>query len=124
MLSVVPRGVCDRYQAFVEAGGYQTREWWTHEGWRWLTRGTAALNVGHHETTDTNDLKNRIGPRFWLHDTPRGSDGSTTCGSQWRRRVFDYEVELAPHEPVVHVSWYEAMAYCKWAGRRCVDIVT
>jgi hypothetical protein len=104
-----------RYQLFVEAGGYQTREWWTHEGWRWLTRGTVAMNVGHHETTDVGEKNTRIAPRYWRH----GSPGE--AGSEWRQRIFDYEVNLAPHEPVVHVSWYEAMAYCRWAGRRCVD---
>jgi iron(II)-dependent oxidoreductase len=26
--------------------------------------------------------------------------------------------ELAPHQPVVFVTWYEAEAWCRWAGRR------
>lgn len=106
----------DRFQAFVEAGGYQTREWWTHEGWRWLTRGTAAMNVGHHETTDANTLATRMGARYWKCIPPEDGDGK----GKWKQRFFDREVELAPNEPVVHVSWYEATAYCNWAGRRCV----
>ena len=108
--------ICDRFQAFVEAGGYQTREWWTHEGWRWLTRGTAAMNVGHHETTDASSLATRVGARYWKCTSPEGGDGR----KKWTQRVFDREVELAPNEPVVHVSWFEAVAYCNWAGRRCV----
>ena len=74
------------------------------------------MNVGHHETTDIGEMNTRNGPRYWLHGSPEDDGGS----SEWRQRVFDYEVDLAPHQPVVHVSWYEAMAYCKWAGRRCV----
>ena len=79
------------------------------------------MNVGHHETTDADNQQKRIGPRFWLHDTLGDHDFKNAGCGQWRRRIFDYEVELAPHEPVVHVSWYEAMAYCQWAGRRYVD---
>ena len=97
------------YQVFVESGGYETREHWTHEGWRWLTRGTAAMNVGHHETTDREaGDQDRVGPRYWQ----QGED------EMWSQQVFHRVVELEPFEPVMHISWYEAMAYAKWAGRR------
>ena len=35
------------YLQFVEDGGYseRCREFWCHEGWRWLTRGAGAMNV-------------------------------------------------------------------------------
>jgi iron(II)-dependent oxidoreductase len=39
----------------------------------------------------------------------------------WRdakQRRFDRWVERAPDEPVMHVSWHEAHAYCRFAGRR------
>jgi len=42
-------------------------------------------------------------PRYWR-------DG--------KQRRFDLWVERAPDEPVMHLSWHEAQAYCRYAARR------
>ncbi|WP_062354450.1 ergothioneine biosynthesis protein EgtB [Herbidospora yilanensis] len=47
-------------------------------------------------------------PLFWTRD-----DG----GSWWRTRFGRAEL-IPPNEPVQHVSWYEADAYARWAGKR------
>ncbi|HET7366236.1 MAG TPA: selenoneine synthase SenA [Burkholderiales bacterium] len=46
-------------------------------------------------------------PRYW-----RKADG------EWQERRFDRWQALALDEPVRHVSWNEAQAYCRWAGER------
>lgn len=77
------------YQRFIEAGGYEERRWWTAAGW--------AL-VQEHKLR---------APLFWKRD-----------GGQWLRRRFGATEPVPPDEPVLHVSWYEADAYARWAGRR------
>ena len=36
----------------------------------------------------------------------------------WYFRRFDTWSPLPSHQPVIHVNWYEANAYCRWAERR------
>ncbi|WP_329578560.1 ergothioneine biosynthesis protein EgtB [Kitasatospora sp. NBC_01250] len=77
------------YQRFIEDGGYQEPRWWTAQGW--AHRMTAKLTA----------------PLFW----------SRTDG-QWLRRRFGHLEPVPAAEPVLHVTWYEADAYARWAGRR------
>lgn len=77
------------FLAFVEAGGYRCREFWSDAGWRWRESVVAER------------------PLYW-----RRMDG------EWQRKVFDCWVRLESFLPMIHVNWFEADAYCRWAGRR------
>jgi iron(II)-dependent oxidoreductase len=77
------------FARFVDDGGYGRREVWSDEGWAWRD----SVSTEH--------------PIYWS----KGEDG-------WNHRRFDKVEPLPPHQPIIHVNWYEADAYCRWAGRR------
>jgi iron(II)-dependent oxidoreductase len=80
---------CGGYVQFIEDGGYDDPRWWTPAGW------------DHRQKTGL------AAPLYWRRD-----------GGQWTRRVFGRPEPVTPDEPVLHVCWYEADAYARWAGRR------
>ncbi|MBT2489950.1 ergothioneine biosynthesis protein EgtB [Streptomyces sp. ISL-96] len=77
------------YLRFMEDGGYTDERWWAAEGWAQIRK---------------HDLR---APLFWRRE-----------GGQWLRRRFGVVEPVPEDEPVLHVSWYEADAYARWAGRR------
>ncbi|MFC9947538.1 ergothioneine biosynthesis protein EgtB [Streptomyces pratensis] len=80
---------CGAYRRFIEDGGYTDGRWWAPEGW---------AMVREHDLS---------APLFWHRDA-----------GQWLRRRFGMTEPVREDEPVLHVSWYEADAYARWAGRR------
>ena len=70
--------------------GYERPELWSERGW------------AHRQSADLT------APQFWERDT---------SGRWWRRR-FGTMVPLRPEQPVVHVCFFEAEAYARWAGKR------
>jgi ergothioneine biosynthesis protein EgtB len=80
---------CGEYLDFIADGGYRRPEFWLSEGW---------ICVQQHGWE---------GPLYW-----RVEDG------EWRIFTLAGERRIEPAEPVCHVSFYEADAFARWAGRR------
>ncbi|MGA9671287.1 MAG: ergothioneine biosynthesis protein EgtB [Terracidiphilus sp.] len=82
---------CAEYAEFMADGGYRRAEFWLSAGW------AAVQNLGWRA------------PLYW---TSESGDWSvfTLRGEQ--------PMELMKSAPVSHVSYFEADAYARWAGRR------
>ncbi len=76
------------YAQFIADGGYDDPRLWTADGWAHRQRAGLAA------------------PLFWRWE------------GEWVRVSFGVPAPIIPNEPVLHVCWYEADAYARWAGRR------
>ncbi|MBP0597777.1 ergothioneine biosynthesis protein EgtB [Herbaspirillum sp. LeCh32-8] len=81
------------YQAFVEDGGYRDASLWLSEGWEWRKQ----LGLEH--------------PIYWQRDDAGRWSEFTEYGLQ----------NLEPHRAAVHLSYYEADAYARWADARLLS---
>jgi ergothioneine biosynthesis protein EgtB len=77
------------FAGFVEAGGYRNPALWLAEGWDW--RCALALEQ----------------PLYWRR-----------TGGTWQEFSLAGLGPLQGAQPVVHLSYYEADAYARWAGAR------
>lgn len=90
-----------QFARFVQAGGYQTRSFWSDHGWAWRT--------GKYDERTLEAAE-----RDWLEHRP-----------QARRNApyFWHNIELGnPIFPVVGITWYEAEAYCNWLAKNVVAV--
>ena len=67
---------CGQYRDFMESGGYQSPDWWSADGWKWLESA-------------------KVDRPLYLSENPAFNS-----------------------HPVCGVSWYEAEAFCNFAGKR------
>jgi iron(II)-dependent oxidoreductase len=79
-----------QYAEFVEDGGYDEAHWWHPSGWDWLQRS------GRRTPRHVEQMRQGV-----------------------LARRFGQLMRLPMAQPAMHVSWYEADAWCRWAGRRC-----
>ena len=77
------------YLRFIEDGGYENYSYWLSDGW------------------DSVKKNKWIAPMYWEKED-----------DEWVTRDFAGKRKINPDEPVCHVSFYEAAAYCKWANKR------
>ncbi len=77
------------YLRFMADGGYRRPELWLSDGWD-------AVNRERWEA-----------PLYWSRH-----------GDDWQQVTLSGLRPVAPAEPVVHVSYFEADAYARWAGAR------
>lgn len=78
-----------QFAEFIADGGYENPGWWTPDGRDWLLRTARGT------------------PADWSREE-----------GHWLVRRFGRLSMPAPDQPVRHVTLHEALAYCRWAGRR------
>jgi ergothioneine biosynthesis protein EgtB len=85
-----------QYVEFIDDGGYDRADVWLPAGWDWLQREAAR--------------DGRRGPR---HVEQIGAASGAVM-----QTLFGKPVRMSPSQSAMHLSWWEADAWARWAGRR------
>ncbi|MBC7624866.1 MAG: ergothioneine biosynthesis protein EgtB, partial [Aeromicrobium sp.] len=89
-----------QFVEFVDDGGYDRPELWNPDGLRWL-EGMAA---------DEGQYQGRRGPRYV-------EQIGVASGAVMQTR-FGQPRRMSGNQSAMHLTWWEADAWCRWAGRR------
>jgi ergothioneine biosynthesis protein EgtB len=85
-----------QYVEFAADGGYDDPQWWLPEGWEWLQAELEAAG----------------------RRAPRHVDQMGVASGAVMQTLFGRPTRRPGEQAVSHVSWWEADAWCRWAGRR------
>ncbi|MES2980135.1 MAG: selenoneine synthase SenA [Pseudomonadota bacterium] len=85
-----------QYVEFVGDGGYDRPELWQPKGWEWLC--------------EASRTEGRRGPRY--------VDQIGVASGAVMQTRFGQPTRMQGNQPAMHMTWWEADAWCRWAGRR------
>ncbi len=85
-----------QFVEFVDDGGYDMPQFWLPQGWEWLQREAQA--------------EGRRGPRY--------VEQIGAASGAVMQSLFGRPARMSASQSAMHLSWWEADAWARWAGRR------
>ncbi len=77
------------YLEFIKDGAYENHNLWLSDGWDWVRQNGV------------------VAPLYW-----------DKIDGEWKQYTLSGQNEIDLEIPVTHISFYEAEAYARWAGKR------